>query len=64
MPIEMINRDNIPQAASFRVTECGDPTCGPHLIALDKDDQPIVEIVIGKRALPSLIEFFTKKLEY
>lgn len=51
-----IDRNNIPLAHAFRLTECDDPNCGPHIIALDKDDNPVIEIVVSGEGALSLID--------
>lgn len=47
---------NVPQAHHFRMFGCGDPTCGPHFLAFDADNMPIVEMVVGRRVVPSLVK--------
>jgi len=43
-------------AHSFQLAECRDPNCGPHFVAVDRDDKPICEIVIPLATTPSVIE--------
>jgi len=50
-----IDRDNIPKAASFDLCECGDPDCGPHIVACDAAGRPMVEIVISRPGTLTLI---------
>jgi hypothetical protein len=51
-----IDRPDVPRAAGFEVLLCGDPVCGPHFIALDKNGEPICEIVLSKAYTAKLIE--------
>jgi hypothetical protein len=51
----MTDRPVCKRAAAFRVYRCPSPTCGPHIFALDADDEPLVELVIGRGSLPGLI---------
>jgi hypothetical protein len=44
------------RARSFEVTECSDPKCGPHIVAMGEDDEPICEIVVPRSRTPDLIK--------
>jgi hypothetical protein len=53
---EQIIRANVPKAAHFKIMVCGDPTCGPHFVAFDKNDLPICDIVIGRQHVMKVCE--------
>lgn len=36
-----------PRAYSFKVWDCGDPTCGMHIISFDEHQQVILETVMS-----------------
>ena len=55
MTHDPINRPDCEQAHSFGTTTCDDPDCGLHLIAYRRDDTPICEMVIGRKALHELL---------
>lgn len=56
-----INREDlrgVPQAASFDLWSCGTPGCGMHLIANDRNDKPICEVVISREGMLRLVKTF------
>jgi hypothetical protein len=63
---EEIDRSNIPRATSYSLGTCGDPNCGPHILANDKDGRPIIEIVMsreqGMRAAMSILAIISGKV--
>lgn len=34
-------------AHHYKLCACDDPDCGPHIVAFDKDDRPICQIVLS-----------------
>lgn len=62
---KLAERPDCPQAFSFDIYSCNDPLCGPHIIPVDADGEPICEMVIPLDSIPSLVkelmEFWHKK---
>jgi hypothetical protein len=52
---ELMERQDIPRAHGFLVAYCADPNCGPHIIALDADEEPMCEMVIAPRSVPKMV---------
>ena len=50
-----IDRRSIPKADSFQLGSCGDPECGPHILALDRHGAPMCEIVLSRNNAITLI---------
>jgi hypothetical protein len=50
------DRREIPKADGFQLGSCGDPQCGPHILALDASGKPICELVLSKRNAGQMIE--------
>ena len=50
-----IRRDGLPRASRFDLAACGDPECGPHIVAYDDNDHPLAEIVLSKEGGLALI---------
>lgn len=51
-----LNLAGVPQTRYFDILTCDDPLCGPHIIVLDPDNKPIVELVIKKSELPEILK--------
>jgi len=51
-----IIRANVPKADTFQIMTCGDPECGPHFIAFDKEGKPVCDIVIARRYIMKVCE--------
>lgn len=45
--MSIFDRRDTPKAHSFTVGTCGDPNCGPHVIALDAAGNAMVDIVLS-----------------
>ena len=45
-----------PRAASFELWDCGDPTCGLHVISFDAEGRVILETVMSPAQTLHLIE--------
>lgn len=56
MAHERTNRPDCEQAHSFQTATCGDPGCGLHLVAYRRNETPICEIVIGRKALHGMLQ--------
>jgi hypothetical protein len=50
------NREGIPKATSFQVAKCDSSTCGPHILALDENDNPMCELVLSMANVPAFVE--------
>lgn len=50
-----IDRRGIPKADGFQLGSCGDPECGPHILALDRSGAPMCEIVLSRNNAVALI---------
>lgn len=51
-----IGARGFPLAASYEMFECADPKCGPHIVCLDQEGDPICEMVLSPRMTLALIE--------
>ena len=50
-------KPSTPSAHSFTMQRCSNPDChSAHVIARDRQDNPICDIAIGQRAIPAFIE--------
>jgi hypothetical protein len=56
------DRREIPKADGFQLGSCGDPGCGPHILALDKEGKPVCELVLSRRNARQMIEALEKML--
>ena len=55
MPEEFY-RGDYPQAYYFQTAVCENPKCGLHIIAFDRHDEPICEIVLSREQTVELAE--------
>lgn len=53
--LRRIDRPQGKAAYAFELGDCTDPTCGAHILALDKDGRCFAEIVVGIEGMPSFI---------
>lgn len=51
----ILDRRDIPTAASVSIFSCGDPTCFPHLVLEDETGRPFAEAVIPREAIFRLL---------
>lgn len=49
-------RSGLPRAHRYETFECTDPHCGPHIVAFDRDDVPMCEIVLSQDMTRGLIK--------
>jgi hypothetical protein len=47
---------DVPQAAGILVMDSKDPHCGPHIVLVDDDDEPIAHATLPLKRLPSVID--------
>jgi hypothetical protein len=49
--LDLVDRGEIslPTANSFKIKFCTDPSCGPHFVLYDKDDEPFCEMVMSQQ---------------
>ena len=45
-----------PRAHQWEIFSCGDPKCGPHVIAFDEHDRPMCEMVMGPETALAFIK--------
>lgn len=53
--LRRIDRPQGKEAYMFELGDCADPTCGAHILAMDRQGHCFAEIVVGVDGLPSLI---------
>jgi hypothetical protein len=51
---ELMYKGDIPKADHFQIFACGDPKCGPHIIAFNAEGHPILDIVIANEYVPEV----------
>jgi hypothetical protein len=57
MPMIRVDRPDCEKAYSFETAVCGDPECGLHIVPKRRNDQPICEVVIGRKQLLQLLTY-------
>lgn len=53
---------HVSRANGITIMSCDDPQCGPHIVALDANGEPICEIVVSQATARKMIEWLQTDL--